>query len=106
MRYERIRENWRKFPHPIRWLVTAILGVTLIALGIVFLVLPGPGIPLIIAGLAILATEFTWAEILLNKSKLHLNTVIKKARPNKTLLIAISVLILIVSAATFYFIKT
>lgn len=106
MRYERIRENWRKFPHPIRWLVTAILGVTLIALGIVFLVLPGPGIPLIIAGLAILATEFTWAEILLNKSKLHLNTVIKKARPNKTLLIAIGVLILIVSAATFYFIKT
>jgi uncharacterized protein (TIGR02611 family) len=106
MRYERIRENWRKFPHPIRWLVIAILGVTLIALGIIFLVLPGPGIPLIIAGLAILATEFTWAEILLNKSKLHLNTVIKKARPNKTLLIAIGVLILIVSAATFYFIKT
>jgi uncharacterized protein (TIGR02611 family) len=106
MRYERIRENWRKFPHPIRWLVTAILGVTLIAIGIVFLVLPGPGIPLIIAGLAILATEFTWAEILLNKSKLHLNTVIKKARPNKTLLIAIGVLMLIVSAATFYFIKT
>jgi uncharacterized protein (TIGR02611 family) len=106
MRYERIRENWRKFPHPIRWLVTAILGVTLIALGIIFLVLPGPGIPLIIAGLAILATEFTWAEILLNKSKLHLNTVIKKARPNKTLLIAIGVLMLIVSAATFYFIKT
>lgn len=105
MKYERILHNWRKFPHPIRWLVTAILGITLLGLGIVFLVLPGPGIPLIIAGLAILATEFTWAEILLNKSKTHLNTAIEKAKPQKNLLIIIALIFILTATATFFIIK-
>jgi len=68
---EKIIKFWRKLPHPLRWLVVATVGATLVVLGIIFLVLPGPGIPLIIAGLAILATEFTWAEIWLNRTKHH-----------------------------------
>ena len=40
-------------------------------IGLVFMVLPGPGIPFVIAGLAILASEFAWAEVLLNKTKHH-----------------------------------
>ena len=105
MKYERIRDNWRKFPHPIRWLVTAILGISLLSLGIVFLVLPGPGIPLIIAGLAILATEFTWAEILLNKSKLHLNTVVEKTKPKIKILVALAIVLALSATTTFYLIK-
>lgn len=54
---------WRLLPHPIRWVVVATVGATLIALGLVFMVLPGPGIPLIIAGFVILASEFAWAEV-------------------------------------------
>lgn len=38
-----------------------VAGGLLIAVGTVLLVLPGPGIPLIVAGLAVLGTEFTWA---------------------------------------------
>ena len=71
---------WRKLPHPVRWVVVATVGVTLLILGIAFLVLPGPGIPLIIAGLAILATEFTWAEIWLNRTKHHVNNAVKRVR--------------------------
>ncbi len=71
---------WGKLPHPVRWIVAATVGVTLLVLGIVFLILPGPGIPLIIAGLAILATEFTWAEILLNRTKHHVNKAVKRVR--------------------------
>jgi uncharacterized protein (TIGR02611 family) len=36
-------------------------GIGLILVGLALLVLPGPGILTIAAGLAVLATEFTWA---------------------------------------------
>jgi uncharacterized protein (TIGR02611 family) len=36
-------------------------GGILLVTGIALLVLPGPGIPLIIAGLALLSTQFEWA---------------------------------------------
>ena len=75
-----VKENWRKLPHPIRWVVATSVGFTLLVLGVVFLVLPGPGIPLIIAGLAILATEFAWAEILLNRTKSQVAKAVKRVR--------------------------
>ena len=78
--FDYIKKIWQKLPHPLRWLVVATVGITLLVLGIVFLVLPGPGIPLIIAGLAILATEFTWAEIWLNRTKHHVDKAVKKVR--------------------------
>ena len=78
-----VKGAWRKLPHPIRWVVVATVGATLVLLGAIFLVLPGPGIPLIIAGLAILATEFTWAEIWLNRTKHHVNKAVSKVRRKK-----------------------
>jgi drug/metabolite transporter (DMT)-like permease len=43
-----------------------ILGAFgLLLIGALLLVLPGPGIPLIVAALALLALEFVWAERLL-----------------------------------------
>ena len=44
-----------------RRLAAAIIGGTLLALGIVMLVTPGPGVPVIAAGLGVLAIEFYWA---------------------------------------------
>lgn len=41
------------------------LGAAVVALGIVLIPLPGPGWLIVFAGLAILATEFVWAERLL-----------------------------------------
>jgi uncharacterized protein (TIGR02611 family) len=75
-----VQENWKKLPHPIRWVVASTVGFTLLILGIIFMVLPGPGIPLIIAGLAILATEFAWAEIVLNRTKHHANKLMEKVK--------------------------
>ena len=46
-----------------------IVGVALVVGGLAMLVLPGPGILVVIAGLAVLATEFVWAEHLLDKAK-------------------------------------
>ena len=43
-------------------IVIALVGAVLIAVGIAALVLPGPGLLLILVGLIVLATEFEWAE--------------------------------------------
>ena len=75
-----LKDNWKKLPHPFRWVIAATVGFTLVGLGLIFLVLPGPGIPLLISGLAILATEFTWAEILLNRTKHHFSKALKRVR--------------------------
>lgn len=53
--------RWHRLPHPVRWLTASILGGTLVAIGAGLLVLPGPGIPLLLAGLLVLGTEFAWA---------------------------------------------
>jgi hypothetical protein len=39
----------------------ALIGGTVLLIGVAMLVLPGPGLPIVAAGLAILATEFLWA---------------------------------------------
>ena len=44
-------------------------GFTLIGVGIPLLVLPAPGAPAIILGLALLAAEFVWARRLLESVK-------------------------------------
>jgi len=76
-----VKNNWQRLPHPFRWAIAATVGGALVLLGLAGLVLPViPGIPLIIAGLAILATEFTWAEVLLNRTKHHVNNAVKKVR--------------------------
>lgn len=61
------KQAWRKLPHPVRWIGVAIVGGVLVVLGLVMMVTPGPGIPVLILGLVILATEFAWAERTLHK---------------------------------------
>ena len=46
-----------------------VVGGTVLALGIVMMVTPGPGIAGILAGLGILAIEFAWARSWLKKIK-------------------------------------
>ncbi len=52
-------------------LSVAALGFTVLAVGLVLLVTPGPGLLVIIAGLAILAHQFAWAAIALDKAKMR-----------------------------------
>lgn len=48
-----------------------VFGGTIVIIGLLLLVLPSPGTLVIIAGLALLATEFVWAERILHKTKHH-----------------------------------
>jgi len=52
-----------------RRIVVAIVGFTVLLIGIALLVLPGPAFLVIPLGLAILATEFVWARSLLQKAR-------------------------------------
>jgi hypothetical protein len=50
-------------------IAVTVAGGFVVIVGVALLVLPGPGILVIIAGLAILATEYVWAERLLRMAK-------------------------------------
>ncbi|GAA3170394.1 TIGR02611 family protein [Blastococcus jejuensis] len=75
---ERIAETrWRRrlagrrtVNHSYRVCV-GVVGGMIVALGLVTIPLPGPGWLTVIAGLFVLATEFTWAERLLDFTKKH-----------------------------------
>lgn len=67
---ERLKVIWKSLPHPVRWVFVAIVGVSMILLGFAGVVLPIlPGPALIIAGLVVLASEFAWARVVLNRVK-------------------------------------
>ena len=67
MEYKKI---WRGVPAPVRKLIVLVIGFTLIAIGSVLIILPGPfTLPFMIGGLFILAIEFTWARSLLTKAQ-------------------------------------
>lgn len=55
--------------HLLKKSAVTILGVALLAVGLAMMVLPGPGILVIVAGLAVLATEYVWARSLLDKAR-------------------------------------
>ena len=75
---ERIAETkWRRrlaarrsVNHSYRVCV-GVVGGLIVALGLVTIPLPGPGWLTVIAGLFVLASEFTWAERLLEFTKKH-----------------------------------
>jgi len=47
---------------PLRKLIIAVIGGTVLLIGVALIVLPGPACIVIPIGLAILATEFAWAQ--------------------------------------------
>jgi uncharacterized protein (TIGR02611 family) len=53
----------------IRRIIVAVIGFTVLFIGIALIVLPGPAFIIIPLGLGILATEFVWARSLLQKVK-------------------------------------
>ncbi len=67
---DRLRE--RRMRHRQRHILIRILfafgGFAALLGGLVLMVLPGPGIPLVIVGLGLLALEFRWAEAALGRA--------------------------------------
>jgi uncharacterized protein (TIGR02611 family) len=53
----------------LRRVIIAVIGFTVLLIGVALVVLPGPAIVVIPLGLAILATEFVWARRLLQRAR-------------------------------------
>ena len=67
---EKISKTWKLIPRSVRKTIVLVTGFTLILLGSLLVVLPGPfTLPLIFLGLAILALEFAWAQRTLDRVK-------------------------------------
>lgn len=63
-------QQWLRFiATSAKRLAVFVIGAAVLGAGIAMLVLPGPGILVIVLGLAILASEFAWAERALDRAK-------------------------------------
>jgi uncharacterized protein (TIGR02611 family) len=66
-----------------RKVVVAVIGATVLALGVALIVLPGPAVVVIPLGLAILGTEFLWARRLLQRLRDSANRALRRPSTEK-----------------------
>jgi hypothetical protein len=67
----------------IRRAAIVLGGFGLLAVGLALLVLPGPGIPVVIAGLGLLSLEFEWARRLRRRALHHAERVAPQRRSHR-----------------------
>jgi hypothetical protein len=67
----------------IKRFAMTILGGVLLTVGLALMVLPGPGLLLIVGGLAVLATEYVWARRLLGHARVHAKKAQRAAVANR-----------------------
>ena len=60
--FSRLWTAFKVVAAPLRKLIIALIGGTVLLIGVALIVLPGPAFIVIPIGLAILATEFAWAQ--------------------------------------------
>lgn len=72
----RVLAGFKIIAAPLRKLIIGVIGGTILLLGIALIVLPGPAFIVIPVGLAILATEFAWAQRTVERTR----AMIAKAR--------------------------
>jgi len=77
---EKIKAFLSKLPHPIRWLIVMIIGFTLLILGLMMIVTPGPGLLFIFFGTSILALEIKWARELNQQGVQGLERIVAKLK--------------------------
>ena len=67
----------------VRRVFLIIAGFTLLLIGIVMLVTPGPGMVVILLGLGLLAAEFVWARRLMERIKEQGGRLVDRFAPTK-----------------------
>lgn len=77
---EKIKKALSKLPHPVRWVLVMLLGSTLLILGLIMMVTPGPGLLFIFFGLSILALEIEWAREINKQGMQGLEIIVAKLK--------------------------
>ena len=84
-------------------IAVTVVGFLVLAAGAIMMVTPGPGIVVILAGLAILASEWAWAERALDRAKEGGKAVVDQATASPFRIVLSVLLTLIGIAATVWF---
>jgi uncharacterized protein (TIGR02611 family) len=102
----RARQARHRERHRLYRIAFAIVGFLVLLAGVVMLVTPGPGIPVLILGLGMLALEFAWAERwlerILDRAEQAVDQVTEGSPAKRAALIAIGVASLGVAVALIY----
>jgi putative transmembrane protein PGPGW len=61
-------------------IVVFVVGGTVCLVGLLLLVLPGPGTLVLLLGLSLLATEFVWARVWLRRLRVSSRRAVRRAR--------------------------
>jgi len=64
----------------VRKLLIAVIGTTVVLLGLLVLFLPGPGLLIILLGLGILAIEFVWARRLVQQARIWVQNITRSQK--------------------------
>jgi uncharacterized protein (TIGR02611 family) len=80
-RLQRWQQQWREnVPAPLRKVFAAVVGTTVVLIGAVMLVTPGPGIVVILIGLALLGSEFVIFARVLRKMRERATSITDQVR--------------------------
>jgi uncharacterized protein (TIGR02611 family) len=77
---EKLKAFLGKLPHPVRWAIVMLIGFTLLLMGLVMMVTPGPGLLFVFFGLSILALEIKWARELNQQGMQGLERIVAKLK--------------------------
>ena len=76
----RVKKTWNITYRAARRVAIAVIGTTVVLLGVAMLVLPGPGLLTIVGGLAILGMEFAFARRWLQRLKKETRSAVEKVK--------------------------
>jgi len=77
---DKLKKILSNLPHPVRWVLVMVLGFTLLMLGLIMMVTPGPGLLFIFFGLSVLALEIEWARELNKQGLQGLEKIVAKLK--------------------------
>lgn len=75
-----VKKTWNVTYRAARRIAIAVIGTTVVLLGVAMLVLPGPGLLTIVGGLAILGMEFAFARRWLQRIKKETRSTVEKVK--------------------------
>ena len=77
---EWLKKILSNLPHPVRWVLTMVVGTVLLVAGVIMMITPGPGLLFIFFGLSILGLEIEWARELNKQGVQGLERIVAKIK--------------------------
>jgi len=83
-------------------IVVGVVGLVIVVVGLIMVPFPGPGWLVVLLGLAVLASEFEWAQRLLRLARASLTTWNERLRPQPWWVKGLVLLVTVVAVAAIF----